>query len=212
MNKPSEQLFDGTPASLLGRTLCTPMRCQVFSASIALVIIGCMVAVVQNKLWFAKDSVHSSEQVEDSIKLVSESKQWRDKYAELVSFSRQTSGRITEVRRWLPKEIDWREAEDRIRTVAIKCNVQVTVDRKGDSRRGKRVGIVPANCIVNGSYEDVCQFLHELPNLERPIWCSSIRIIRESTGCIATLKLRMPYAAKDTVAEKLFAAGASHAS
>lgn len=196
----------------MGRVLCTPMRCQVCSVSIALVIIGCMVAVVQNKLWFAKDLVHSSEQVEDSIKLVSESQHWRDKYAGLVSVSRETNDRLAEVRRWLPEEIDWLEAEDGIRIVAIKCNVQVTVDRKGDPHVGKRVGIVQANCIVNGSYEDVCQFLHELPNLERPIWCSSIRVIRESTGCIATLKLRMPYAAKDTVAEKLFAAGANHAS
>lgn len=211
------------PASLARMTSTVP-RCHV---------IGCVTAVVLilGTAWIWSWNSNHADSIEyegtvvdlnDAAALLENAEQWRQLYTVNYRQSRVVDDRSQSIASWLPTSVDWTKTENDIRLIADSTGLSILAIQSGDVHVGTRVGVVSSSCEVQGSYQALCRFLHELACRTQPIACSEIRLNRlvgeddelanGTPSCNVTLSLRIPFAAAGTAAEQLLQPEASDAS
>ncbi len=161
--------------------------------------------------------------LDDARGLIENANQWRQQYTVGYTESQDIDKLVKSISMWLPKSVDWSTAERDIRSIGTTTEMTILAIEQGDHHVGKRVGIVTATCSVQGSFHSLCEFLNELSKRPHPIACSEITLHRltadekrdagtAKTGCIATLSLRIPFAASGTAAGQLLSTENKNAS
>lgn len=208
----------GSDSPLHLRVLCTPSRCHIASGLISLGLLLLIVWMWTHPETIAADRIHQPEQIQDAVTLISSCDQMQNQF-ELASKRRQKNhDRIEQIAKWLPANPAWDRIRSQFQSIAAANEVQLISLERGSQHEGTRVAVLDARCEIRGSYASICQFLGQVIEVEQPIWCSEIRVVRtnDSTDvpgpdrssnhprtCLATISLRIPYAGKDTTAAKL---------
>lgn len=186
----------------------------------ALIVVGLFFSITwvwNNSLLFSGDRVHSAEQIEEALGLISDSKIIRLRHESLVSQTKERQKLSREINVWLPTEIDWETTALGVEQLASKSGVLLVDMQKNELHTGVRVSVQSATCRIAGSFEEICQFLQGLSQGEKPVWCDGIVMTRSSTRdkepsqCDATLTLRFPIRGQQTIADKLASLGDNNA-
>ena len=117
----------------------------------------------------------------------------------------------------LPASVDWDDKQQELLDLADECSLAVLSIEEDAKHNGSRVAVIAASCKLRGSYANVCQMLHQLCQRDQPLWCEAIKMTRvselenDTPLCEATLKLRIPFAGKDTLGANLVRSGQYHA-
>lgn len=190
----------------------SPKRCHAVSGSIACALIALTTWMYLKGDSIFQDDTHSSFKIAESVRLVSESSDLQTQHQKELMFAERNEREVAGIREWLPTKVDWKESKQAIKQLGKASGVQLfSVERKAD-HTGYRVNVISAKCEMNGTYEQICQFIHSLTNATTPIWCDSIDLKRnesvsepgEAIRCDAMLTLRLPYVGVDTAADKLY--------
>ena len=231
MKKKRPEVFDGIPTTFTGKLFATAIRCHCFAVIASTLMASLIGWIWVNQEWFAADPYQTTEKIEHARMLISESDQWTKRFNESRQLAMKNAKRTGEIRAWLPKSIDWEVSSATIEELASRNELQLILLERDDDASGSRVSVAQANCMLSGSFEHICQFLDALPKMSHPIWCDSLQLALDqnqaalpnadsqiqadevySRRCTATLTLRLPFAGKNTAAEKLFALEVNHAS
>ena len=192
--------------------LVSPLRCHLLGGTLSLVLLIAIIWICRNADSFAHDHQHSPQELEQAAQLLADADQLRQQYAESLLLSKQNDHRLNAIRSWLPTSIDWQSTTRRIEKTAAQANVELKLLDKGETHIGSRIGVGQMTCKVRGSYAGLCQLLHRLSNEEKPVWCHWVKIERapslldQAVECDATISLRLPFAAEQTIAGKLMPA------
>ncbi|WP_182870377.1 hypothetical protein [Stieleria mannarensis] len=221
--KPSIRLRRGTNkrrshSPLVVRWLNTPLRCHLVCGIIAvgLVAVTCLLWLRPESL--AADRTHQPQEIAEAIELISNRNQFRNQFRHAQQQREQNRLRVDRIADWLPENRSWEDVRSVLQDVAADSGVQLVTMDRGTTHGGIRVAVLDTECEIQGTYGNVCKFLHQIVTAELPIWCDEIQVVRadgsnrpaEASGgdqppvrCLATLSLRVPYAGKATTAAKL---------
>ncbi|QDT10006.1 hypothetical protein [Planctomycetes bacterium K23_9] len=183
--------------------------CHVMSACVAACLAIATAWVWQNSYWFAGDKLHSQEQIHDAIELISQSAEIRQQHAAAKLETAARSDDAAEIRHWLPLSVDWDKQKRFLVQLAQQTDVELVDVEKKQVHVGMRVGTVTSTCQINGTFDQICQFLSQLPRASTPIWCDGVKLKRsrekanQPNRCQATLSLRSPFTGQKTIAEKI---------
>ena len=197
----------------------TPRRCHIVGG-----VIACSLIVASG--WMSakgrevfRDRKHSQYKIAESAQLISQASNLRSEHELELKLSKRYETELAEIKQWLPESVDWKTSKQTFKELAEKSGVQMLSVERKSSHLGSRVHVLSAKCEVNGTYTQVCKFIHSLTSLSKPVWCDSVQLKRnervsepgEAIRCDATLTLRMPFVGDDTTAEKLFHGEPVHA-
>ncbi len=189
--------------------LVSHVRCHLLGSVLSLILVIGIAWIWKNADAFATDDRYSPQQIEQATQLVADAENLRNQNADIMLASNQIDRRLEAIRAWLPQSIQWQPTRQRIEETAEQAELEMMFVDKGETRTGQRVGIQQVTCEVQGSYLGICQFLHELSSDPKPIWCDSVTIRRvpadlgKPVECAATVSLRLPFVAGNTIAGKL---------
>ncbi|QEF99694.1 hypothetical protein Mal15_37600 [Stieleria maiorica] len=203
---------------LMVHWLNTPLRCHVVCgiSAFALVASSCLLWLRPELL--AADRTHQPQEIAQAIELISNRNQFRNQYRQAQQQREENQSRVDRIAGWLPESRSWEDVRSVLQDLATDCDVQLVTMDRGTTHGGIRVAVLDTECEIQGTYGNVCEFLHRIVAAELPIWCDEIQVVRAegakrpaeaSRGnhppvrCLATLSLRVPYAGKATTAAKL---------
>jgi Tfp pilus assembly protein PilO len=212
-----------SPDSVM-RYASTVLRSHILGSFTAIALIVCTAWVCSyNRVEVATIQFNGANiDLREASTLVENADQWRLLYTVNYQKTQTVDQRVDSIATWLPRSVDWSEAQDDIHSIAESVDLSIVAIKRGDDHVGTRVGVVLANCDVQGSYASLCRFLHALSHQPKPIACSEIRLQRVSNDataelglakpqCRAALSLRIPFAASGTASGRLLPAETKNA-
>lgn len=197
----------------------TPSRCHVVGGVIACSLIVASVWMSAKGREVFRDRKHSQYKITESTQLISQASSLRSEHELELNLSKRYETELAEIRQWLPESVDWKTSKQTIKELAEKSGAQILSVERKSSHLGSRVHVLSAKCEMNGTYSQICKFIHSLTESSEPVWCDSVQLKRnervskpgEAIRCDATLTLRMPFVGDNTAAEKLFHGEPVHA-
>tara|TARA_R110002049_G_scaffold27321_3_gene94420 strand:+ start:58676 stop:59395 length:720 start_codon:yes stop_codon:yes gene_type:complete len=194
-----------------------------------LVCVGLIAATAW--VWLHPEVVVGSDRVDrakmaDAIELLEQAADWRADYVACTNERDALQRRIETISRWLPQSVDWTQVNDQVRRAGFDTRVEVVQLRQLENHVGERVGVLIAECQVKGRFNSIYEFIHRISTAQDytasdndpgstaahlPVWCQSVRLQRVpdvvdgEVQCVATVMMRVPYAAEGTAAARLFA-------
>ena len=195
------------------------VRCHLVGAAVTLTLAGATGWVVTRGDAFWKTLLPSDPTIglAEAASLIEQQPRWEKREAALRQRRADALARAEVIRRWLPASVDSMvAAREDLETLIGESDLSLLDLEQGDPQQGGRLGVVPVTCRVRGTYPAICQLLKSLATRPQPAWCSGIRIERAPTSpadgavvpgepCLATLSLRLPFAAPGTAAGRLLA-------
>ncbi len=155
--------------------------------------------------------------IEDASQLIANADHWRQQYSTAFRESEAIDARVASIRKWLPQQPDLDATQSIVRSLAETHGISLIAFEPQGTHIGQRVGVVTANCHLDGSFANVCRFLHAASSRETGIACDRVVLERvppqpgvEVSGlspCAAIVSLRIPFAADNTSAAKLLSQG-----
>ncbi len=207
----------------LQRLLASTWGCHLVGGGISLFIVASIFLVWSHGNVAVTTVTRGEEVIDlgDAAKLISEADQWRKRYALHYHQGQAIDVRRAAIEGWLPRNADWEQTHKRVHSLARSCDVSIVSLEKSKRHVGLRVGVDAATCRVEGSYDAICRFLVAITGSKIPLACNEITVVRIPADggreeprppCAATLSLRVPFAAKGSVAAQLLSAESSDAS
>jgi Tfp pilus assembly protein PilO len=204
------------PAWLSNMT-STVVRCHLWGSLLSVALIMGIVWVGSLNDGLEQEVVAGGITIDlyDAALLIDNADQWWTIYAKNMQQKQALQARIEQVGAWLPRSCDWAIVEKNIRELAAVQGLKISAVQQGQRHVGIRVGVITVACEVTGSYESLCQFINQLSKQTHPIACSEIKLtcapsdqtegLHNAVSCLASLTLRVPFAAKDSIADQLLA-------
>ncbi len=204
-------------ASLLLRLLSNPARSHAVSACVAVVLSSLVAWIWIYPETLSADRSHTKTQIDDAVNLINNGGALRLRFQKADEQHRQFEARINEISEWLPEKRTFESIRSELQSLASRADVQLIALDRGNTNVGTRVAVLNTRLEIQGSYKDICRFVKELAELDAPIWCDEVRIVRgnqfrddddghaaaNQVKCLATLSLRAPYAGGETTGGKL---------
>lgn len=202
--------------SQLDWLFASALRCHLFGAVVTLAMAGALAWVVTRGDTFWKTLLPPDPEIDlvDAVALVDQHERWQSREVAAKQKRRNLGARVRAIRGWLPEAVDWEVVRQDFESMADAADVSILDLDPGESQIGGRVGVLQVTCRLRGDYASFCRLLHQLAHQDQPIWCHEIRLERAPASpaegtvvpgkpCLATLSLRIPYAAAGTAAGKL---------
>ncbi|QDT06684.1 hypothetical protein K227x_51000 [Rubripirellula lacrimiformis] len=196
----------------------TNMRCHLLGSVIVMVL-------VVMTWWMAKMDLRSTTTTQigqseidliEAAEVVRSADQLRQRHAAIAGQHRQVRSAASSLILQVPESVGWQDVQTRLVRLSQENSLFLVHAIKGETHVGGRVGVITGRCEVRGVYADLCRFLSQLSEASPTgpplmIGASEIDITRDIHSvddqgrheCTALLKIRVPYAAAGTSAEKL---------
>lgn len=207
-----------SPLSRRTNLFDTPLKCHAIGVTLAVVLLG-----INTWVWFhpsslAPQSAHTETEIDEAIQLITNRDEIRTRFALAEQEHKSQLDAIHEIENWLPESRNWSEVRAIIQALCAESEVQLVAIEQGSQHVGQRVAVLETRCEIQGTYVDLCSFLQKLPQIDLPLWCDEVRVVRSDeaasleapqgdpnreTLCLATVSIRVPFAGKGTTAEKL---------
>lgn len=212
-----------SPASWLAQRSMPMLWCHIAGATLSVVIVAAITYVGSQENVMAAQ-VTADEvviDIEDAAQLIAEADHWRQQYTTVFRESEVIDARVAAIRDWLPQQPDPDSTHATVRSIAEANGITLIEFSPQGTHVGQRVGAVAASCRLDGSFADLCRFLHALCDGHSGIACDQIVLDRATVGpgqdvsgtspCAAVVSLRIPFAADTTTAARLITQGNSDA-
>lgn len=196
--------------------LASAARCHLLGAAVtvAMAIVFGWVFTRGDAFWKTLLPPDPQIGLVEAAALVDQQVQWQQRETAVKLRRKNVRARVGTIRAWLPESADWETIQQDFEAIAAAADVSVLDLDQGDAQVGARMGVLQATCRLRGAYPGFCRLLHQLARRDQPIWCHEIRLQRAPVSpaegavvpgkpYLATLSLRIPYAAAGTAAGKL---------
>lgn len=212
-----------SPASWLAQRSMPMLWCHIAGATVSVVIVAA-ITYVRSPVNVIAALVTSDEvviDIEDAAQLIAEADHWHQRYTTVYRESKVIDARVASIRDWLPQQPDPDATHATIQSIAETNGIKLIEFSPQATHVGQRVGVVAATCRLDGSFADLCRFLHALCDGNSGIACNEIVVDRATvepgqavsgtSPCAAVVSLRIPFAADTTTAARLISQGNSDA-
>ena len=204
----------------------TPFRCHLTCGSFSALLIAITVWVWLNPQVLSTDKLHSQDEIDNAIQLVSHQERLQNQFNRSLEQARRNKERVERISSWLPRQRSWDNVRASIQERAETHGVQVVSLRRGKKHSGARLAVLLCHCELQCSYRNLCGFLHSLAVDDQPLWVDELRILRRDgpssnriaqegsrdsdVECFAMISIRIPLVGENTSASMLPPPGGSH--
>jgi hypothetical protein len=212
-----------SPASWFAQRSVSMLWCHIAGTTISIVILAAIAYVwsQRNEMVAQVTAGEVVIDIDDAAHLIAEADSWRQQYTTAFRESEAIDARVASIRDWLPKKPDLDATHATVRSIAETNGITLIEFSPQGTHVGQRVGVVAATCRLDGSFADLCRFLHAICGENSGIACDKIVLDRVNVGpgedvsgmspCAAVVSLRVPFAADATTAARLLSQGTSDA-